>query len=57
MIAELTQIGKGVILVSSELPELLRCCDRVLVMNGGRCVAVLSGLEAMPESIIELAAK
>jgi ABC-type sugar transport system ATPase subunit len=41
MIDELAERGKGVLLVSSELPELLRCCDRVLVLNDGRLTAIL----------------
>ncbi len=57
MIRELAEAGKAVVFVSSELQELLRCCDRVLVMNGGTCVAVLAGAEATQEAIIERAAK
>ena len=41
MIDELAASGKGVLLVSSELPELLRCCDRILVLNNGRLTATL----------------
>ena len=41
MIDELAAAGKGVLLVSSELPELLRCCDRILVLNNGRLTATL----------------
>ncbi|WP_158752180.1 sugar ABC transporter ATP-binding protein [Acidobacterium sp. S8] len=41
MIDELAARGKGVLLVSSELPELLRCCDRILVLNNGRLTATL----------------
>jgi ABC-type sugar transport system ATPase subunit len=41
MIEELAASGKGVILVSSELPELIRCCDRILVLNNGRLTATL----------------
>lgn len=41
MIDELAENGKGVLLVSSELPELLRCCDRILVLNDGRLTATL----------------
>ena len=41
MIDELAARGKGVLLVSSELPELLRCCDRILVLNDGRLTATL----------------
>jgi ribose transport system ATP-binding protein len=41
MIDELAASGKGVLLVSSELPELIRCCDRILVLNNGRLTATL----------------
>ena len=33
LIDELAAAGKAIILVSSELPELLRCCDRILVLQ------------------------
>lgn len=42
MIEELAARGTGVILVSSELPELLRCSDRILVLNNGRLTATLA---------------
>ena len=41
IIDELAASGKGVILVSSELPELLHCCDRILVLKEGRSTATL----------------
>lgn len=41
MIDELAARGKGLLLVSSELPELLRCCDRILVLNDGKLTATL----------------
>ncbi len=47
--------GKGILLVSSELPELLRCCDRILVMNRGRQVALVEGEGATSETILHLA--
>ena len=43
MVDELAARGKGVLLVSSELPELLRCCDRILVLNNGKLTATLPG--------------
>lgn len=36
LIIELAQKGKGVIVVSSEMPELLGICDRIMVMSNGR---------------------
>ncbi|MCB0154702.1 MAG: ATP-binding cassette domain-containing protein, partial [Anaerolineae bacterium] len=38
IINQLAQAGKGVILISSELPEILGVCDRIYVMNEGRIV-------------------
>jgi ABC-type sugar transport system ATPase subunit len=52
IIDELAAAGKGVILVSSELPELLHCCDRILVLNGGRLTAAYDAGEATQEKIM-----
>ncbi len=49
---ELAEQGLGVIMVSSELPEVLGMSDRVLVMNEGRLVKELSRAEASEESIM-----
>ena len=38
IINELADEGKGVIVISSEMPELLGICDRIYVMNEGRFV-------------------
>jgi ABC-type sugar transport system ATPase subunit len=56
IIERLAASGKGVIFVSSELPELLRCCDRILVMREGRVTAVLDAAEATQEKIMASAA-
>ena len=56
LIAEFAQRGKGVILVSSELPELLRCCDRIMVLQDGRNQGILDAQQASQEDILELAA-
>ncbi len=56
MIEELAAAGKGVILVSSELSELLRCTDRILVLNGGRATATFPAAEATRERIVAAAA-
>ena len=53
MIDRLKSEGKGVILVSSELPELLRCSDRILVMREGRVTATLNATEATEEQIMK----
>jgi ABC-type sugar transport system ATPase subunit len=55
IIEALTAQGKGVILVSSELPELLRCSDRILVMREGRATATFQRREATEERIMKAA--
>ncbi len=47
--------GAGILLISSELPEVLGMSDRVLVMHEGRLVADLPRAEATPERVIVLA--
>lgn len=44
--------GKSVIMISSELPELLGMCDRIYVMNEGNLVAEMSAAEATQEKIM-----
>ncbi|GAA4901133.1 sugar ABC transporter ATP-binding protein [Tessaracoccus lubricantis] len=51
----LAQQGKAVIMVSSELPEILGMSDRILVMHEGRLSGELSRDEATQESIMHLA--
>ena len=55
IIADLADAGVAVLLISSELPELLHVCDRVLVMHAGRLTADLSRAEATEETIIKAA--
>ena len=57
LIGELAEKGKSVILVSSELPEILGVCDRICVMSGGRTVGELDAASATQERIMTLAAK
>ena len=52
LIEEQVAAGKAVLLISSELPELLRLSTRVLVISGGRMVAEYSRQEATPEKIL-----
>ncbi len=49
------EAGVGVLLVSSELPEVLGICDRIYVMREGKLVGELSRAEATPERCLELA--
>ncbi|MBL1436734.1 MAG: sugar ABC transporter ATP-binding protein [Rhodobacteraceae bacterium] len=49
---ELAAEGRGVVMISSEMPELLGMCDRIYVMNEGELVAELSAEEASQERIM-----
>ncbi|RRH69275.1 sugar ABC transporter ATP-binding protein [Falsigemmobacter faecalis] len=51
-IDRLVRAGKAVVVISSELPELVGLSDRVLVMRAGRLVAELSGDEITEKSVI-----
>ncbi len=55
MIGALAVSGCAILLISSELPELLALCDRVLVMSEGRLTANLSRAEATQETIMQAA--
>jgi len=55
IIRELADEGTAVLMISSELPEVLALSDRVLVMRRGRVGAVLEGCDATPERIMEAA--
>jgi ABC-type sugar transport system ATPase subunit len=55
MIDKLKADGKGIILVSSELPELICCSDRILVLREGRATATLDTSEATQERIMSAA--
>ena len=52
IINQLVAAGKGVIVISSEMPELLGMSDRIYVMNEGRFVAEMPAKEASQESIM-----
>ena len=52
---ELVKEGKAIIMISSELPEVLGMSDRILVMHEGRITGELSRAEATQESIMKLA--
>jgi rhamnose transport system ATP-binding protein len=55
MIGELAAQGKAILLISSELPELLALCDRVLVMAEGRLTAEIPRAEATQEKVMQAA--
>jgi putative multiple sugar transport system ATP-binding protein len=52
IINELADAGKGVVVISSEMPELLGICDRICVMNEGMFVGEFPGAEATQERIM-----
>ena len=54
-ISELVTQGLSVILVSSELPEVLGMADRVVVMHQGHINCVLSRAQATPEKVVAAA--
>jgi ABC-type sugar transport system ATPase subunit len=56
LIENLARSGVAVLLISSELPELLALSDRVAVMRAGRIVATLGRSEANKESVMSYAA-
>lgn len=55
IMGELTKQGYAIILISSEMPEVLGLCDRVVVMCEGRVTGELTRQEATQEKILELA--
>ncbi len=57
LIIDLANKGKAVVVVSSEMPELLGICDRILVMSGGRLAGEVEAKEATQEQIMTYAAK
>ena len=57
LIIDLAARGKTVIMVSSEMPELLGVCDRILVMSGGRLSGEVDAKNTTQEEIMTLAAK
>ena len=57
LIIDLAAKGKTVIMVSSEMPELLGVCDRILVMSGGKLAGEVNADTATQEDIMTLAAK
>ena len=63
LILNLAEQGKGVMMVSSEMPELLGICDRILVMSNGRLAGIVErgkdfgDIPGEQETIMALAAK
>jgi rhamnose transport system ATP-binding protein len=55
LLSQKVQQGLAVIMVSSELPEVLGMSDRIIVMREGRQTAILNREDATPEKVIALA--
>lgn len=55
LINQLTAQGKSIIVISSELPEILGMCDRILVMKGGEITGELESERATQENIMKYA--
>jgi rhamnose transport system ATP-binding protein len=55
MIGDLAESGHAILLITSELPELLSLCDRILVMSEGRLTAEFSREEASQENVMQAA--
>ncbi len=57
IIAELAKQGKSIIMISSEMAELIGMSDRIMVMCDGKVTGFIEGSEASQENIMELATK
>ncbi|MEO0637490.1 MAG: sugar ABC transporter ATP-binding protein [Pseudomonadota bacterium] len=55
MIGDLAEAGRAILLISSELPELLSLCDRILVMSEGEITAEIPRESATQENIMQAA--
>jgi ribose transport system ATP-binding protein len=56
ILRDLANAGTGIMVISSELPELIGLCDRVLVIREGRLAGEVTGDAMTEENIIRLAA-
>lgn len=57
LIMQLAQKDKGIIMISSEMPELLGITDRILVMSNGKMAGIVETAKTSQEEILQLAAK
>lgn len=57
LIMQLAQKDKGIIVISSEMPELLGITDRILVMSNGKVAGIVETAHTSQEEILQLAAK
>lgn len=57
LLSDLAAEGMGILMISSELPEVLGMADKVIVMREGSITGVLSGAEATPETVMAAATR
>jgi ribose transport system ATP-binding protein len=57
LLRDLTKSGKSIIMISSELPEVLRLADRIVVMANGHVAGVLDNRDATQEKIMHIATR
>ncbi|KPC99729.1 Galactose/methyl galactoside import ATP-binding protein MglA [Geobacillus sp. BCO2] len=57
IIQQLADAGKGILMISSELPEILGMCDRIYVMSEGRITGEVPREEATQEKLMRLMTK
>jgi len=55
LINQLAARGAAILMISSELPEILGLSDRILVMNGGRIAGEFTAAEATQEKLLATA--
>jgi rhamnose transport system ATP-binding protein len=55
LMGELARHGLAILMISSELPEILGMCDRIAVMHGGKVMGILERAEATQERVLALA--
>ncbi|VEI48310.1 galactose/methyl galaxtoside transporter ATP-binding protein [Actinobacillus equuli] len=56
LILDLANKDKGIIMISSEMPELLGVTDRILVMSNGKVAGIVETAKTSQEEILQLAA-
>ena len=57
IISDLAKQGKSIIMISSEMPELIGMADRIMVMCDGRVTGFVEGEDMNQERIMELATR
>ncbi len=55
LLRDVVSKGKAVIMVSSEMPEIMASCDRVMVMYEGRCMGILENKDLTEEKLMAMA--